>query len=77
MKQLELFEDGLVPIQRYLHVWSEAERDRRLKKEPAALAVPAAGLKPAEAGREKPLSILNTCIPSAFCLQRKGRGECT
>lgn len=30
MKQIELFED-LVPIQQYLHVWTEAERAARIK----------------------------------------------
>ena len=33
MQQLELFdEEGPQPIQRWLHVWSEAERERRIKK---------------------------------------------
>ncbi len=33
MKQLDLFEDeGPQPIQRWLHVWSEADRERRIKK---------------------------------------------
>jgi len=31
MCQLELFE-GLVPVQQYLHVWTEAERARAIKK---------------------------------------------
>jgi hypothetical protein len=31
MVQMELFE-GLVPLQQYLHVWSEAERARAIKK---------------------------------------------
>lgn len=30
MKQIELFED-LVPIQQYLHIWTEAERAARVK----------------------------------------------
>lgn len=30
MRQMELFE-GLEPIQRYLHVWTEAERARAIK----------------------------------------------
>lgn len=37
MKQLELF-SGLVPVQQYLHVWTEAERAARIKKEPGAEA---------------------------------------
>lgn len=34
MEQLELFDkvEQLVPIQRWLHVWSDAERERRIKK---------------------------------------------
>lgn len=32
MEQLDLFEDGPQPIQRYLHVWSEKERAHRLNK---------------------------------------------
>ena len=31
MEQLDLFDD-LVPIQQYLHVWTEAERARQLNK---------------------------------------------
>lgn len=31
MRQLELFE-GLEPIRKWLHVWSEAERAARIKK---------------------------------------------
>ena len=31
MVQMELFE-GLVPLQQYLHVWTEAERARAIKK---------------------------------------------
>lgn len=37
MQQLELFE-GLVPVREYLHVWTEAERAARIKKEPGAEA---------------------------------------
>lgn len=37
MRQLELFE-GLEPIRKWLHVWSEAERAARIKKEPRAEA---------------------------------------
>lgn len=44
MKQIELFDD-LVPIQQYLHVWSEAERERRIKK-PCATALETQGESP-------------------------------
>lgn len=51
MKQLELF--GLEPIQTYLHVWTDAERARRIKKAPDTFGRTPCGGEPAEAGREK------------------------
>ena len=47
MRQLELFDD-LEPVQTWLHVWNEAEREHRLnqKKAPARQAVDHAGAKP-------------------------------
>ena len=50
MKQLELFED-LVPIQQYLHVWTEAERAARVKK-PCATALETQGESPASRTEE-------------------------
>lgn len=36
MEELELFESGdLKPVSHWLHVWTEAERARRLNKKPA------------------------------------------
>lgn len=52
MEQLELFEDGPQPIQRWLHVWSEAERERRIKNPSTVRPYTCAGENPPERAEE-------------------------
>lgn len=50
MQQLELFQTGeLLPIRKYLHEWTEAERQHRL----AAIKKPAPELRADRSGRKQ------------------------
>lgn len=71
MEQMELFND-LVPIQKYLHVWTEAERTARIKN-------------PAEDARENPenrgeedgiQAVCQRITQPSSASHRSGSGKC-
>ena len=54
MQQLDLFDDeGPQPIQRWLHVWSEADRERRIKNPSTVRPYTCAGENPPERAEER------------------------
>lgn len=60
MEQLDLFDD-LVPVQRYLHVWNDAERARRLNKKPApAPQWASTGTPPLKASDQERAEVMRT-----------------
>lgn len=64
MDQLELFESGeLQPIQKWLHVWTEAQRAALNKKAPSAIALETQGQNLAEAqvGGDHQAASLHVC----------------
>lgn len=69
MTQLDLFEDeGPQPIQRWLHIWSEAERAARVKKPAPAPQWASTGSPPLKASSQERAEVMRLSEPS-------GQGE--